>query len=91
MIFAICLVDENSNKASARKFIEEIERTGIRDGWARVKMMANYSALGLVSFNFQKEHHCSGFSKNGMCSSAAPKSRFEPSLRIDIRLHVTDT
>ena len=32
MIFAICLVDENSNKASARKFIEEIERTGIRDG-----------------------------------------------------------
>ena len=32
-----------------------------------------------------------GFSKNGMCSSAAPKSRFEPSLRIDIRLHVTDT
>jgi len=30
MIFAICLVDENSNKASARKFIEEIERTGIR-------------------------------------------------------------
>ena len=31
MIFAICLVDENSNKASARKFIEEIERTGIRD------------------------------------------------------------
>ena len=31
MIFAICLVDENSNKASARKFIEEIERTGIRE------------------------------------------------------------
>ena len=53
MIFAICLVDENSNKASARKFIEEIERTGIRDGWARVKMMAklNYIPL-LVLFHF---------------------------------------
>ena len=36
MIFAICLVDENSNKASARKFIEEIERTGIREGIGHV-------------------------------------------------------
>ena len=45
MIFAICLVDENSNKASARKFIEEIERTGIRDGCARVKMMAKLNNM----------------------------------------------
>ena len=51
MIFAICLVDENSNKASARKFIEEIERTGIRDGESDKAKMTDVE-VGVLSSLF---------------------------------------